>query len=410
MKARTAWIWPLVAALLIGWVGVSLAQNSSGGAFVPGNDYIVSGQWTWRIGLTPWVIEGATEDTFETRITFAEPTADRTYTIPNATSGAFVFSTLTTNAGDIVNSIWGVSNGLVFEGATADAFEITIAPANVTADVTLTLPLSGAAAASFMISALTTNSVNVANSIWGISNALAFGGATGADGFEIQLTPADVGADRVVTIPDMGAASALVASTLTTNATDAANSVWATSNNMVFEGLTADAYETLFTPVDPTVGDTTISLPNTAGIGVSMFFSTLTTNTIDAANAIWGVSNGLVFEGATGGADAFETTLTVTDPTGDATITLPNQTGTVLLSGATANNGVIGFTRQTAAIAGATQAIALTATSVSITCAAAADVATITGGVAGTRIRIENFHSDCTLTDDETPTEANAIE
>ena len=36
----------------------------------------------------------------------------------------------------------------------------------------------------------------------------------------------------------------------------------------------------------------------------------------------------IVFEGAT--ADAFETTLTVTDPTADRTITLPNSTGTVI--------------------------------------------------------------------------------
>ena len=39
----------------------------------------------------------------------------------------------------------------------------------------------------------------------------------------------------------------------------------------------------------------------------------------------------IVFEGAT--ADAYETTLTVTDPTADRTITLPNSTGTVTLSG-----------------------------------------------------------------------------
>lgn len=39
----------------------------------------------------------------------------------------------------------------------------------------------------------------------------------------------------------------------------------------------------------------------------------------------------LTFEGAT--SDAYETTLTVTDPTADRTITLPNQSGTVLLTG-----------------------------------------------------------------------------
>ena len=43
------------------------------------------------------------------------------------------------------------------------------------------------------------------------------------------------------------------------------------------------------------------------------------TNTFDAS---------IIFEGAT--ADAYETTLTVTDPTADRTITLPNVTGTVL--------------------------------------------------------------------------------
>lgn len=50
---------------------------------------------------------------------------------------------------------------------------------------------------------------------------------------------------------------------------------------------------------------------------------TLTAPIIDGA--------GIVFEGAT--ADAYETTLTVVDPTADRTITLPNATGTVTLDG-----------------------------------------------------------------------------
>jgi hypothetical protein len=43
-----------------------------------------------------------------------------------------------------------------------------------------------------------------------------------------------------------------------------------------------------------------------------------------------GTTGSLVFEGAT--ADGFETTLTVADPTADHTITLPNLTGTVALT------------------------------------------------------------------------------
>ena len=42
------------------------------------------------------------------------------------------------------------------------------------------------------------------------------------------------------------------------------------------------------------------------------------------------VTTSIVFEGAT--ADAFETTLTVVDPTADRTITLPNTSGTVALT------------------------------------------------------------------------------
>ena len=46
-----------------------------------------------------------------------------------------------------------------------------------------------------------------------------------------------------------------------------------------------------------------------------------------------GVDTSIIFEGAT--ADAYETTLTVVDPTADRTITLPNATGTVVLKDTT---------------------------------------------------------------------------
>ena len=76
---------PFGAVVLLAWAGLVLAQNTPGGAFVPAAPQVVSGEWTWRTNLTPWVIEGATEDAFETRFTFAEPTADRTYTFADTT-------------------------------------------------------------------------------------------------------------------------------------------------------------------------------------------------------------------------------------------------------------------------------------------------------------------------------------
>ena len=70
-----------------------------------------------------------------------------------------------------------------------------------------------------------------------------------------------------------------------------------------------------------TIGD---NLTVTGNLTVSGTQTVVDTVTMNAANAI-------VFEGAT--ADAHETTLTITDPTADRTITLPNETGTVHTSG-----------------------------------------------------------------------------
>jgi hypothetical protein len=70
---------------------------------------------------------------------------------------------------------------------------------------------------------------------------------------------------------------------------------------------------------NPSTG--TLLVPNLVVAGTT---TTVDTVTMEAANAI------IVFEGAT--ADAYETTLTITDPTADRTITLPDATGTVALT------------------------------------------------------------------------------
>lgn len=69
---------------------------------------------------------------------------------------------------------------------------------------------------------------------------------------------------------------------------------------------------------NPSTG--TLLVPNLQVAGTT---TTVDTVTMEAANAI-------IFEGAT--ADANETTLTITDPTADRTITLPNASGTVALT------------------------------------------------------------------------------
>ena len=60
-------------------------------------------------------------------------------------------------------------------------------------------------------------------------------------------------------------------------------------------------------------------------------FTAITATTSTATTVNVAEDGTIVFEGAT--SDAYETTLTVTDPTADRTITLPNATGTVTLGG-----------------------------------------------------------------------------
>jgi hypothetical protein len=152
----------------------------------------------------------------------------------------------------------------VAEGDTADAHETTLSFTEPTADCTYILPTDAAATYGFVVSTLATNSSTAANSVFGGTNQLIFECAT-ADARELILQPRDdatVG-DATVYIPSLNDAAAVV-SGLTTNDIDVANSVWATSNDITFEGVTADAYETTISPGDPT-RDTAVTIPIMSG-------------------------------------------------------------------------------------------------------------------------------------------------
>lgn len=92
-------------------------------------------------------------------------------------------------------------------------------------------------------------------------------------------------------------------------------------SGLLFEGSTADIYETSVVATDPTA-DRTITLPDVTG-------TVLTTGNLTEITNLGVLTGDISFEGAT--ANDFETTLTVTDPTADQTITLPDNSGTVVL-------------------------------------------------------------------------------
>jgi hypothetical protein len=120
------------------------------------------------------------------------------------------------------------------------------------------------------------------------------------------------------------------------------------NGSIVFEGATANEFETTLSVTDPTA-DRTITLPDASttlvGTDTTQTLSnkTLTTPTINGPEItatggtprIHGIylpePHFITFEGAT--TDEFETVLTVVNPTADRTVSLPDASGTVALSG-----------------------------------------------------------------------------
>ena len=177
-----------------------------------------------------------------------------------------------------------------------------------------------------------------------IQNSFVFEGATD-DAYETTLTTVDPTADRTVSLPNatttlvgQDTTDTLTNKTLTaptvnaatiTGVVTATSAVFAGASPLVFEGATSNAYETTFAITDPTA-DRTVTFQDATGTvayltditgGGASEFSTVTVNT------------SVIFEGSTD--DSNETTLVVTDPTADRTITLPNATGTLVLQDTT---------------------------------------------------------------------------
>lgn len=105
----------------------------------------------------------------------------------------------------------------------------------------------------------------------------------------------------------------VVTSSLTTNDVDAANAIWLASSAIVLEGAAADAHEGRIIPADFTA-DVDFKLPDAAAGTYALMMSTLATNAPGIANSVTAASNELIFEGT---ADAHEHKLTSDDATAD---------------------------------------------------------------------------------------------
>lgn len=102
MRKLFSFTYAALALLALG--GIAIAQGvSSGGAFLPLQDYVVSGSWLFKHVTAPLRFEGATDDAYETTFVVTDPTADRTITFPNQSG-----TVPTTEAATTVTGRWFV--------------------------------------------------------------------------------------------------------------------------------------------------------------------------------------------------------------------------------------------------------------------------------------------------------------
>jgi len=363
-----------------------------------------------------FTFEGASDDSFETTLTVTDPTADRTVTIPNATTtlvGRDTTDTLTnkTLTTPTINEIDGstitidASADIILD---ADGANVTIKDGGTTTldfvsngatDITLDAPgdvkidadggdiifMDGGAvygsatnnsgnliiksgtttAATFsganvtLAGTVASGAITSSGTITGtqaiLSNAspLVFEGAT-ADSFETTIAVTDPTADRTLTLPD--ATDTLVGRATTDTLTNKTLTTPVIAEIDSGSTITLDATTDIVLDADggdvflKDAGTTYGSLTNTGGnliiksgttTAMTMSGANVTiagnltvsgsTTTVDSSTV--NLQTGFVFEGST--ADSFETTLVATDPTADRTLTLPDLTGTVSVITAT---------------------------------------------------------------------------
>jgi len=165
-------------------------------------------------------------------------------------------------------------------------------------------------------------------------------------------------------VKEVGGAGAVTLQAVTNSGAVTTNNIVLNGSNLVFEGLVENAFETFLTVEEPT-SDRTITLPNITGTVITtgdtgtvtntiiadttiraaklnLGSDTLTVGSLSSSGAVSGTTgtfsnlnltqNGvLIFEGSSN--DAYETTLTVSNPTVDRTITLPDQSGVLATEG-----------------------------------------------------------------------------
>jgi hypothetical protein len=226
---------------------------------------------------------------------------------------------------------------IVFEGATDDASETTLVVTDPTADRTITLPnLTGTVSLITATETLTNKTLTSPTLTSAVLNTAVSGSAI--------LDEDNMASDSNTQLATQQSIKAFVEAQVTAEDLDITTDSGTIAIDLDSETLTiaggtgidtTGSSNTITVAIDSTVATLTGSqtLTNKTLTSPTINSPTITSVTATALNL---TDSSIVFEGAT--ADAHETTLTVTDPTADRTITLPNETGTLITSASAATN------------------------------------------------------------------------